>query len=90
MLDHRGQFVGNIPNAPVVRDRDASVLAAVFEPLFVRPLRQEEVVVSLDGERGCDENRGELLAEVPIGEIEPAHAARSYRTASSISASVRP
>jgi hypothetical protein len=46
--------------------------------------------VALDHDATCSEDLGEASAEVAIGEKDLAQAARSYKTACSISPSVNP
>lgn len=44
-----------------MRDRDATILAAVFQPLFVAPVWGEQVAVTFNGEPSFGEDLRELL-----------------------------
>ena len=59
------------------------------KPLFVRAIRWKQVVVSLYPQAGIGENLGKTLAQVAVSEVDVTQAARSYRTACSISFGVR-
>lgn len=89
MANDCSELVGGIANPFVMADRDAAVLAAVLQPLFVGTIRREEVVMPLDSQSRGRENPGKPLAEIPVSEVVPGQAARSYITASSISGAVR-
>ena len=70
----------------VVSDGNAIFRATVFQPLLVRSVRLEQIVVSFYGDSGARKDIGKLLPEIAISEINQAQAARrSYSTAFSIS-----
>ena len=77
VLDYGGKLVRCVADAFVVSERDAVVASAVLEPLLVRPVGREKVMVPLDGQAGGGENFREAFAEVAVREIDTAHAARS-------------
>ncbi len=89
MLHDRFALVEFVPDALIVGDRDALVGAAVFQPLFVRTARRKQIAMPFDFQPCYDKNGRELLPEIAVGEINAAQAARSYRTASSISSGLR-
>lgn len=90
MPSHRCQFIWFVADSTVVRNRNPSTPANCFEPFLVRRIRSEVVDVALDHDATCSEDLGEASAEVAIGEKDLAQAARSYKTACSISPSVNP
>ena len=84
-----GEFVRRVTDALVVRDGDAAVATAVFEPLLVRAIRRKQIVVSLYPQASIGENLGKAFTKVAVGKLDVTQAARSYRTACSISFGVR-
>lgn len=54
MTDNCFQFVG--------RKRDALILAAVFQPLFVRTVRWKQIMMPLDAQAGRGKNFGKAFA----------------------------
>lgn len=72
---------------------DPPTIADFTEPVGIRAVVCEMIGVTLDGESGVAQDAGKFLAEVAIGEEDRRHAtsqaARSYNTASSISATLR-
>ena len=89
MLPDRGEFVRRVADAFVVGDGDAAVAAAVFEPLLVGPVGREQIVMPFHREARGGKDLGKALAEVTVGEKDALQAARSYRTACSISAALK-
>jgi hypothetical protein len=83
------RFVGFVANALVVGNRNPAFGAAIFQPLLVGAARWKQVMMPLDRQARGGKNGGELLSEVPVCEVDAAQAARSYRTASSISSGRR-
>jgi hypothetical protein len=81
----RGQLVGHVADAAVVGDGHAAGRAAVLQPLLVAAVGREQVAVALDLQAGVGQDARKLLSEVAVGEPDPAHAARLYNTACSIS-----
>ena len=75
-LDCR-QLVGRVADALVVRYRDPTPGAAVFEPLLVRAIRRKETVMPFDRQSGGGENCGKTFTQAAVCEVDPAQAARS-------------
>jgi hypothetical protein len=61
-----------------VRDGDATVLAAMPQPLFVAARGTEQLGVTLDGQAGLGQDAWKLLAQVAVGKPDDGsiHAAR--------------
>lgn len=89
VLHDRLAFVDLVANALVVRDRDATLGAAILQPLLVGAIRRKQIVVAFDLVAGSSQDGWKLLSKIAVGEKDPAQAARSYRTASSISSGLR-
>ena len=62
----------------------------MLEPLLIRARRRKEFVMPLDCQARVTKDLRKPLAEIAIGKVTPVQAARSYRTACSISAEVKP
>lgn len=77
MLRHRRQLVRLVADATIVRDRDPSAAAHRCEPLGVRRVVRKVVGGAFDTQAGGGEDGGKLLAEIAVGEENPAQAARS-------------
>lgn len=90
MADYRLKLVGFVANSAVVTDGDPALLADCFQPFIVGTIRLEVIRMPLDLEASSGKDFGELLAEVAIREENATQAARSYRTACSISDCSRP
>ena len=58
-------------------ERDPATLPSRLKPCLVRCVRRKVILVSLDRETARPENLGKALAEIAIGEIDKAQAARS-------------
>ncbi len=86
----RRKLVRRVPNPLVVRDRYAAAFSDVPQPLLVRAIGCETVVVPFNRESGSGQNFGELLAKIAVCEKDETQAARSYSTASSISGRCNP
>lgn len=82
---YRSEFVWDIPDSVIVRDRNTAIAPAMLEPFLVASIRLKQVSVPLNREPGIRKNARKLLAEIPVGEIDQAHAAREKRTARSMS-----
>lgn len=89
MLHDRITLVDPVADTLVVGDRDAAMRAAVFQPLLIRAIGWKQIMVPFDLKAGCGQDGRELLPEITVGEINAGQAARSYRTASSISSGRR-
>jgi hypothetical protein len=61
----------------VVGERDPAALADRLQPHFIRRLFSEMVGVAFDRQAGGTEHLREAFAEIAIGEIDKAQAARS-------------
>jgi hypothetical protein len=61
MLNDSGKLIGRVADALVVRNADAAVAAAVFEPLLIGPVRGKEIAVPLDGEACGSKDFGEAF-----------------------------
>jgi hypothetical protein len=72
-----------------VRDRDAALAPNFGKPLSVRAIVRDMVGVAFYAKAGVAEDGWELMAEIAIGEKYDTQATCSYRTASSISATLR-
>ncbi len=62
MLNDRGQFIGGIPDTLIVGQRNAVVLATVFEPLLVGPIWRKQVEMPLYFQPGRHKNCRKTLA----------------------------
>ncbi len=60
-----------------MRYRNPALATDKLQPLFIGSARGEVVIVSLYLEVGVLEDRGELLAEITVGEENKTQAARS-------------
>ena len=85
----RIQFVGFVPNAPIVGHRDPSLVSDFCQPLFIRAVRREMIAVAMNAQASSRQDVRELVAQVAVCEIDNTQAARSYNTACSISSSLR-
>ena len=85
MSDYRLKLVGFVADPAIMADRNPAPLPNGCQPLVVRAIRFEVIRMPLDLEASGGKDVGELLAEVAIREEDAAQAARSYRTACSIS-----
>ncbi len=86
---HRAQLVGLVPDAAVVGERDPSPLPNRSKPYLVGAGGREVIQVTLDGQPCGGQDCGETRAEVAVGEEDNSQAARSYRTACSISSALK-
>ena len=55
---------------------DPPLRAAVLQPFFIAAFRPEQFAVAFDRNASRGKNARKLLSEIPIREIDPAHAAR--------------
>jgi len=62
MFNDRGQFVGGVTDTLIVRQRNAVVLATVFEPLLVGPIRRKQVEMPLHLQPRSGKNCRKTLA----------------------------
>lgn len=90
MTNYSLELVGLVANPPIMTDGDPTLLSNGLQPLIVRASRFEVIRMPLDLEAGGGKDVGELLAEVAIREENAIQAARSYKTACSISDCSRP
>ena len=77
MLHDGIEFIRLVANPPIVRECDPTALADLLEPQRVRRIIGEVISVPLDCQTAGFQNLGELFAEIAIGEINKAQAARS-------------
>jgi hypothetical protein len=89
VLNDGGELVRLVADPRVARDSDPAAQADDAQPLFVRAVGWEVRRVSLDRQAVGRECRRKRVSEIPISEEDEAQAARSYRTASSISSGAR-
>ena len=84
------KLVGLVADSSVVSDGDPSALSDGLQPLLVGTSWREMVLMPLNTQFSRCENVGKPGAKIAVGEEDKTHAARSYRTACSISASLKP
>ena len=89
MLYDRRELVRLVADARVVRQRDPSTLCHLPQPFVIRAIGRETINVPFYGKSRFAQDSGELQAKVAVGEEDSIQAARSYRTASSISSTVK-
>ena len=83
--NNRGKFVRLVPDAAVMTERNPATSCGLSQPYVVRTVVREMVDMPLDGQLGAAKDLRELQAEVAVGEENNTQAARSYRTACSMS-----
>ena len=77
MLHDGGEFIRLIANAAVMGERDPATFADLLKPRFVRRIMREVIGVPFDSQAAGFQNLRESFAEIAIGEIDKAQAARS-------------
>jgi hypothetical protein len=77
VADHRREFVRLVADAGVVGEGDPFAPTDLRQPVFVRTLGREVILVSLDTEGRALQDLREDGAEVAIGEENKRQAARS-------------
>ena len=77
MTHDRSQFIRRVAYAFVVREGDAAIFADVFQPLFVRAVWREKIMVAFDRESRSGKRIGKAFAQIPVGEEKRTQAARS-------------
>lgn len=85
MGNDRGKFVRLVPDAAVMTERNPATSCSLTQPYIVRAIVREVVDMPLDSQPRAAKNLRELQAEVAVGEENNTQAARSYRTACSMS-----
>lgn len=77
-IGHHGvALIDLVPYSLVVREHEPSLRANGWQPLVVRSIRREVIAMLLNKNPRLPKDGGETLAQVAIGEEDPAHAARS-------------
>lgn len=77
IADDGGKLVGRVANSLVMSNGNSPVPSAVLQPLIVGTIGRKQISVAFHRQSGLGEDLRKLLAEVAIGEIGAAHAARS-------------
>jgi hypothetical protein len=85
-----GELIGLVPDSCVACHGHPAALSNDPQPFFVRAISWEVLGVALHLDPIGRKERRKRVPEVAICEEDEVQAARSYRTASSISAWVRP
>ena len=88
MLDDGRELVRLVTDAPVMCDANPAVARNTTQPFVVGAVRCEMIGVSFYVKSGVAKDGWELQAEIAVSEEDNTQAARSYSTASSISAAL--
>ena len=77
VLNDGAEFIRFVTDAAIVGERDPAAFPDRLKPRLVRRIRREVIRVPLDCQTAGFENLRESFAEIAIGEIDKAQAARS-------------
>lgn len=75
--DDRGLFVRLVADATIMTECNPLVSSDLFQPVLIGTVRRKEVGMPAHVQPACAEDIGKLLAQIAVGEIDPAQAARS-------------